>query len=108
MALPVRVERGRAADPFEIVRHDFNQMLGRFFGAGLFGAPDDSGGLVFPADYGVDIREDRDHIYVEADLPGFRKEDIDISLHDNTLTIVAERREEVTVPGPGDGQQRQG
>ena len=40
----------------------------------------------------MDIREDADHIYVEADLPGFRKEDVDISIENDMLTITAERR----------------
>jgi HSP20 family molecular chaperone IbpA len=106
MALPVRVERGRAAsDPYEMVRHDFGNMLGRFFGGGgLFGDPD---GLIAPlaslANYGVDIREDADHVYIEADLPGFRKEEIDISLENGTLTITAEHTEEIEEPAPGNG-----
>jgi HSP20 family protein len=45
------------------------------------------------APYGVDVREDADHVYVEADLPGFRKEDIDITLQDGVITIAAEHRE---------------
>jgi len=106
MALPVRVERGRAAsDPYEMVRHDFGNMLGRFLGGGgLFG---DADGLIAPlaslANYGVDIREDADHVYIEADLPGFRKEDIDISLENGTLTITAEHTEEIEEPAPGGG-----
>ena len=46
------------------------------------------------AQYGVDIREDADHVYVEADLPGFRKEDVDVSIDNGTLTIRAEKRQE--------------
>jgi HSP20 family protein len=111
MALPVRVDRGHlVADPFEVMRQDLG-VLGRFFGGGLFGNDREPGPLASLANYGVDIREDADHIYVEADLPGFRKEDIDISLENGTLTIVAERKEEITEPAPGaqgQGQQAQG
>ena len=109
MALPVRVQRGQAIDPFDIVRNDLN-MLGRFLG---FGADTGDGGnalgsLSDYANYGVDVREDADHIYVIADLPGFRKEDVDISLEDGTLTITAERQEEITEPSPQQqGQQAQ-
>jgi HSP20 family protein len=42
----------------------------------------------------VDVREDGDHLIVEAELPGFRKEEIDITLENQTLTISAEHREE--------------
>ena len=41
------------------------------------------------APYGVDVREDADHIYVEAELPGFKKDDVDITLENQTLTIAA-------------------
>ena len=52
------------------------------------------------APYGVDIREDQDHFYVEAELPGFKKDDVDITLENQTLTIAAERRNESTQNDP--------
>src|SRR5690606_11818256 len=52
--------------------------------------------------YAVDVREDADHIYVEAELPGFRKEDVDITLENQTLTITAERKEEKDDQKKGD------
>ena len=100
MALPVRVERTRAVDPFEIVRQDFN-MLNRLFGGGIFGDSIDSGPLASLGGYGVDIREDADHIYLEADLPGFRREDVEISIDNGTLTIVAEHQEQIEEPANG-------
>lgn len=44
--------------------------------------------------YPVDIREDDDRIYVDAEMPGFAKDDIDVTLDDGTLSISAERRVE--------------
>jgi HSP20 family protein len=85
MALPTRVNRGIQYDPFESTQRDFDTLLSRWFGAR------ESQGALAP--YGVDVREDADHIYVEAELPGFRKEDVDITLENNTLTITAERLE---------------
>ena len=85
MALPVRVERGHAADPMEVARQDFGNVLSRFF----FGDSGDAGPLAGMGGYGVDIREDENHVYIEADLPGFRKEDVDIAIEDGTLTIAA-------------------
>jgi HSP20 family protein len=111
MALPVRVERGRAADPIDIARQDFGDALNRLFGRDFFGVVGDRGPLATLGGYGVDIREDADHVFIEADLPGFRKEDVDIALEDGTFTIIAERREEVAESPPieaaSDGPQGQ-
>lgn len=92
MALPTRVNRGLQGhiyDPFELAQREFDSMLGRFFGSRAMDS--DRGGL---APYAVDVREDADHIYVEAELPGFQKDDVDITLENQTLTITAERKEE--------------
>jgi HSP20 family protein len=86
MALPTRVHRG-SIDPFEGVQRDFEGLMNRFFNSR--GGAEDGGQFLAP--YAVDVREDADHIYVEAELPGFRKEDVDITLENQTLTISAER-----------------
>jgi len=44
----------------------------------------------------VDLYEDRDHLVIKAELPGMKKEDIDISLHSDVLTLSGERKEEET------------
>ncbi|HET6249980.1 MAG TPA: Hsp20/alpha crystallin family protein [Tepidisphaeraceae bacterium] len=85
MALPTRVLQGYI-DPVESAQRDFATMLNRFLG------PQQDGGRLAP--YGVDVREDADHLYVDAELPGFRKEDVDITLENQTLTISARRQEE--------------
>ncbi len=87
MALPTRVNRTTAIDPFDAVQREFDSALGRLF----TGRTTHDGG--YPAPYGVDVREDADHIYVEAELPGFKKEEVDVTLENQTLTISAERRE---------------
>lgn len=43
----------------------------------------------------LDIYEDREKVTVQAQLPGMRKEEIDVSLHGNTLSISGERKHEV-------------
>jgi HSP20 family protein len=40
----------------------------------------------------LDLYETGDHLVALVELPGMRKEDIDISLHDGTLTISGERK----------------
>ena len=92
MALPTRVLRGQMIDPFEQAHRDFDSLMNRMFsGQG-------DGGAAQLASYAVDVREDADHIYVEAELPGFRKEDVDITLENQTLTISAERSSEKREP----------
>jgi HSP20 family protein len=86
MALPTRVMRTNLDYPFESLRDLDTLMRGIFQREGGAGT-----GL---APYGVDIREDADHIYVEAELPGFRKDEVDVTLENQTLTIAAERRSE--------------
>ena len=92
MALPTRVQRGQGQiDPLESAQREFDTMLNRWFG-GREIQNGGNGGYLAP--YAVDVREDADHIYVEAELPGFKKEDVDITLENQTLTIAAERKSE--------------
>ena len=41
----------------------------------------------------TDIQDKGDHYLLEADLPGFQKEDIDLHLEDGVLTITAKHQE---------------
>ena len=40
----------------------------------------------------VDVLDDKDRLTVKAELPGFKREDIDVSVHENNLIISGERR----------------
>lgn len=40
----------------------------------------------------VNISQDQDHIYVRAELPGVKAEDLEITLQDNSLIIRGERK----------------
>ena len=42
----------------------------------------------------LDIIDQKDSILVKADLPGLKKEQIDISIHEGVLTIQGEKKEE--------------
>ena len=42
----------------------------------------------------LDIHEDKDNFVVRAELPGMKREDIDVSLHDGALSISGERKTE--------------
>ncbi len=45
----------------------------------------------------VDVCEDQDNVLVRADLPGLKKEEIDLSILGNTLTIKGEKKSESEV-----------
>ncbi len=47
------------------------------------------------AEFKTDVTDEGDHYLLEADLPGFRKEDIQLALEDNALTIRAQRHSNV-------------
>ena len=83
--------------PIEALDREFGRMLNRFWG----NAAEVPSTL---APYAVDVQEDNDHFYVEAELPGFKKEEVDITLEDGVLTIRAERKQE---NGQGNDQQNQ-
>ena len=42
----------------------------------------------------IDVHEDDSHLYVEAELPGFQRDKIDITLDDGVLQLHAQRTEE--------------
>jgi HSP20 family protein len=59
-----------------------------FFGNGGVAPAIEEGNLA------LDVSEDEKSVVVRASLPGFRKEDIDVEIHDGVLSIKAERNEE--------------
>jgi HSP20 family protein len=104
MALPTRVNRSQQyVDPVEVAHREFDSVLNRFFGGNYVNT--DGSSL---APYGVDVREDGDHLTVEAELPGFKKEDVDITLENQTLTITAQRKVEQQQPTQQEGRQPHG
>jgi HSP20 family protein len=75
----------------------FDRLLGQvlsdpFFGEGRASA---GNGAVEQGTLALDISEDEASFYVRASLPGFRKEDVDASVHEGILTIKAEHAEVV-------------
>jgi HSP20 family protein len=42
----------------------------------------------------LDVSEDKDNVYVRVEVPGMRKEDIEVSLHNGSLSISGERKSE--------------
>lgn len=72
-----RVER---YDPFRLFRDFFDDV-----------SSDD---IIHTPRFGsLDVYEDEKSLYVEAELPGFKQDQIDLTLEDNTLQITATREE---------------
>lgn len=46
--------------------------------------------------YPVDIREDAEHLYVEAEMPGFKRDEVQVTLENGVLTIQGQRKVEET------------
>src|SRR5690348_8473932 len=47
----------------------------------------------------VDIFHDHEKVTVQAEIPGFKKEDIELSIEGQTLTIAGERKQELENTG---------
>ncbi|MEM7581938.1 MAG: Hsp20/alpha crystallin family protein [Acidobacteriota bacterium] len=77
----------RRHEPFQGL---FGQVLDNFWNDADFVADGDAGQRTWlPA---VDIRETDGAFVATADLPGLTKEDIDVSIEDNVLTVSGERK----------------
>jgi HSP20 family protein len=42
----------------------------------------------------LDLYEDKDNVFVKVEVPGLKKEDIEVSIENGTLTIAGERKSE--------------
>lgn len=84
-----KLNRNRALDPFK----DFNDLVDDFFGKGIFKNSALSSAQAFA--FMTDIKDNGDAYQLEADLPGFKKEDIKIDLEGNFIKINADRHSEI-------------
>ena len=73
------------ADRMGWFRNEMDEILGRMLPA-----------AEYPA---LNVWEDEDKYYAEAELPGFRNEDIEISVMGGTLTLKGERKAEAPAAG---------
>ncbi len=75
-------------DAFDDLRREFERSFG------VFELPSVSGLLDWPTGPAIDLVEGDDEILVLADLPGLRKEDLELSVQGNLLTIKGEKKRE--------------
>ncbi len=45
----------------------------------------------------LELREDKDNVFVSVELPGVDKKDVEVTLHEGVLTISGERKQETEV-----------
>lgn len=82
-------------DPFRDLR-TLQEEVNRLFSTNLTRAFGDEGigrGAWAPS---VDIYENKDQIVLEAELPGMKQDDFDLSIENNVITLRGERRFEKT------------
>ncbi|AAM73188.1 MAG TPA: Hsp20/alpha crystallin family protein [Chlorobaculum sp.] len=72
-------------DPLKMFEDVFNERLTPFISS--------MGSMMAPA-FKVDISEDEKAIYLSADIPGVKKEDVKVSIEDDVISISAERTQE--------------
>lgn len=80
--LPTSRTRRRTGSGLPELRTEMDRLLSDFFGGG--GARSSVGGGFAPA---TDLVEAEDAYVVEMELPGFRRDDVEVALEDSTLTV---------------------
>ena len=82
------VKHNAVYDPFK----EFDEKAPRFFGGA--------------ASFRTDVKDTGDAYVIEAELPGFKKEDINVSVEEDVLTVTATRKEEKSDKDKKDGYLR--
>lgn len=81
-------------DPFrdlEAVRSEMNRM----FGYPLVRWGDRDAGLLEGAwSPAIDVYDSKDNVMVKADVPGMKKDELDVSIHGDTLIMKGEKKQE--------------
>ncbi len=85
----------RELEPFRGLRGEMERMFDEFAGSwplrrlGQFLAPAE--GVILPS---VDVEETEQEVILRAELPGIRKEDLEVDVAEQQVTIKGERKEE--------------
>lgn len=85
-------------DPFRELRNLQDEMTRLFTGVtpANFGREDVMYGNWNP---NVDIYEEKDHLVLEADLPGMKRDEFELSIENNVITLKGERKFEKKTEG---------
>jgi HSP20 family protein len=85
------IVRWRPYRPMTSLQHEVNKLFDDFFTRRESDEPESAGVAWAPR---VDIHEAKDKFVVEAEVPGVKKDDIKLSVHDDRLSIEGERKYE--------------
>jgi HSP20 family protein len=78
-------------DPFRDIRN-LQEEVNRLFSTNLSRSFPDEGIARGAWNPSVDIYENKDQIVLEAELPGMNREDFDVTIENNVITVRGERR----------------
>lgn len=79
----------KATQPtYRTLRSEMDRLFDEFFGV-TPARREGAASLWAPA---MDVREDKDNFYIEAELPGLKKEEIQLEYSNNVLMIKGERK----------------
>lgn len=82
----MKIKRWEAGKSLDFFRSSIDRLIDQFFGSDIEGVS-----ISYPP---VEVVEDAEAFIAKADLPGFTKDDIKITLQDNILTMSGERKSE--------------
>ncbi len=74
--------------PIDWVDREFGRMMNQFWSDG-------NGSSTPSVSYPMNIWETEDALHVEAEMPGFKRDEVEITLEQGTLAITAQRRQQV-------------
>jgi len=75
--------------PMDLIRRQMGALIENFLG-GLPTTGDDA----LQSFWGFDVQENDKEVVVRAEMPGFEEDKIDVTLHNDVLTIQAEKEDE--------------
>ena len=87
-------------DPFAgLMPLGIRQLMDRFFEDSAFPGVQSTWGTWDEGTLAVDISQQGQELVVRASVPGFKKDDIDVQVHEGVLSIKAEHTDESTSEG---------
>ena len=99
--IPAKAEPERLHWPFEGVEKRFEDYIRRPFslaGPAWWPGLREAGGEIAPS---IDIYEEGDDVVVKAELPGMKKEDLEVHVTDDSITVSGEKKKEEKVERKG-------
>lgn len=89
-----RITQTTPMDPFQSMRGEIDRIFDGFMGRRVGDAPSLFQSRAMPVMPSIDVSENDTTIRIEAELPGMKEGDVDVSLRDGVLTIQGEKKSE--------------